>query len=414
MSNRRLFLAMLSLCSSTVSTEASMMKKKIDKFGKLFEYLKFPETREREIGKSLITVDGAIFQGIPFEEMDWKDIIFKNCDFYGNYDIGPKTQNNVRYEDCRFSGILSFGKTHNVRFLRCAWVGAPVMFAERGSTDTVFESCTFAGKSSEPNQQGGVGSHGDAEFVDCYAKWFSLVGDSSLTLRKCECEGASIETDSKANSGDDFLSSKVVILDSKLRGYFDMRATNLHSLLIQDTVIETFDISRSKVKQSVIIERVRGGYFNMYPQHADSLTVKDSQLYGNGNKIFSVYAGSFRTIEIDNVTFGGAIGYPPVAVAGGFSKISEARISHVSQSIRIRKSRIPYLASDYLNTPFFQVVNCEIDDVDFSNSRIENLEIQSNLIRRGVNFSNTQVKQSRIQSLTKAQVKLDGSNIHLN
>ncbi|WP_304306026.1 hypothetical protein [Pseudacidovorax intermedius] len=391
-----------------------MTKKRIDKFGKTFEYLKDPETREREMGQSLLTVDGAIFQGIPFEDMDWKNIVFKNCDFFGNYDIGPNTQNNVRYEDCRFSGILSFGKTHNVRFLRCAWVGAPVMFAEKGSTDTVFESCTFAGKSPNPNQQGGVGSHGDAEFIDCYAKWFSLVGDASLTLRKCECEGASIETDSEANSGDDFLSSKVVIQQSKLRGYFDMRATSLHSLSIQDTVIERFDISRSTVKQSVVIERVKGGYLNMYPQHADSLAVRNSQLYGNDNKIFSAYAGSFRTIEIDNVTFGGGTNYPPVVVAGGFSKISESRISHVSENIRIKNSRIPYLASDYLNTPFFQIVNCEIDDLDLSNGRVENLEIQGNLIRRGVNFSNTQVKQSRIQPLTKAQVKLDGSNIRLN
>lgn len=414
MASRRLFLSMLALSNIPVSTEASMTKKRIDKFGKTFEYLKDPETREREMGKSLLTVDGAIFQGIPFEEMEWKNIVFKNCDFFGNYDIGPNTQTNVRYEDCRFSGILSFGKTHNVRFLRCAWVGAPVMFAEKGSTDTVFESCTFAGKSPDPNQQGGVGSHGDAEFIDCYAKWFSLVGDASLTLRKCECEGASIETDSEANSGDDFLSSKVVIQQSKLRGYFDMRATNLHSLSIQDTVIEYFDISRSTVKQSVVIERVRGGYLNMYPQQADSLIVRNSQILGNDRKIFEAYAGGIKNIEIESVVFGGGALSGSVIVAGGTGMDLTNPRPRINQSISIKDCRIPNLNTHHINTSSFLLKGCKLENVAISSSYIDKLELAGNTITRAVDFSNTKTKENHIQLLPKSSTKLDGSNIRLN
>lgn len=392
-----------------------MTKKRIDKFGKTFEYLKDPETREREMGKSLLTVDGAIFQGIPFEEMDWKNIVFKNCDFFGNYDIGPNTQTNVRYEDCRFSGILSFGKTHNVRFLRCAWVGAPVMFADKGSTDTVFESCTFAGKSPDPNQQGGVGSHGDAEFIDCYAKWFSLVGDASLALRKCECEGASIETDSEANSGDDFLSSKVVIQQSKLRGYFDMRATSLHSLSIQDTVIEYFDISRSKVKENVLIERVRGGYLNASAHSMGKLTISQCQILGRRkNFSFEVGMDSADEVLIENCNFGTD---PMLSVglgAGRPLEPNEWSTTPKNKYALIRNSTLPVMDASWLESRHLRLENNTIGSVDISNSRIGKLEISGNTISREVNLQGTKVKESKIQPLAKAQLKLDGANIRLN
>ncbi|WP_304306022.1 hypothetical protein [Pseudacidovorax intermedius] len=392
-----------------------MKKRKIDQFGKIFEYLKNPEIREKETGKTLLTVDGAIFRGITFEEIDWINIVFKNCDFFSNYEIGPNTQTNVRYEDCRFSGILSFGKTRNVRFLRCTWAGAPVMFAEKGSTDTVFESCTFIGKSPDPNQQGGVGSHGEAEFVDCYAKWFSLVGDASLALRKCECEGASIETDSEANSGDAFLSSKVVIQQSKLRGYFDMRATSLHSLSIQDTVMEYFDISRSKVKENVLIERVRGGYLNASAHSMGKLTISQCQILGRRkNFSFEVGMDSAEEVLIEHCNFGTD---PTLSVglgAGRPLEPNEWSTTPKNKYALIRNSTLPVMDASWLESRHLRLENNTISSVDISNSRIGKLELSGNTISREVNLKGTHVKESKIQPLTKSQAKLDGSNIKLN
>lgn len=99
-----------------------MTKRKINEYGKIFKYLKHPEIRERETGNSVLIIDSAVFIGEKFEKMEWRNIVFKNCDFLSNYDIGPESQTDVIYENCRFSGILSFGKTKASAFLNASGV----------------------------------------------------------------------------------------------------------------------------------------------------------------------------------------------------------------------------------------------------------------------------------------------------
>ena len=242
MIRRHIVLAALGLGATTASIGREMGKKNIREFGKTFTYLKDPQLRQKEAGDALLTVDGAEFSGERFEGMEWRNIVFKNCDFVGGYEIGPKSTTNVRYEDCHFSGILSYGVANNVQFLRCGWTGASVMFAEKGSKNTIFDACKFVGTSADPNQQGTVGSEGEARYIGCQAKWFSWAGDAALSILDCECEGVSVHTDSPANSGQEYLSAVVLIERSKLRGKFDMTASNLQSLTIRDTVLEELSL----------------------------------------------------------------------------------------------------------------------------------------------------------------------------
>ena len=59
----------------------------------------------------------------------------------------------------------------------------------------------------------------------------------------------------------------------------------------------------------------------------------------------------------------------------------------------------------------YRLHGCEIDSLDLSNSRIGSLEVSGNSISRTVDFSNTQVQESKVQPLAKGQAKLDGSNV---
>jgi uncharacterized protein YjbI with pentapeptide repeats len=259
-----------------------------------------------------------------------------------------------------------------------------------------------------------VGSRGDATFVKCKVKWFSLAGYKKIALQDCEIEDTRAWTDSKANSGTAYASSTVLVERSKLHGLFDVRAADLQSLTIRDTVIDgMLDLSNATVKGDILIERVRGGAINAYVTEARSMTLRDSQIYGSGGQVFEAYAGGIRAIEIDSVIFGGDSSAEFIVVAGGTGPdLSNVR-TRVNDRIVIRKSKVPRLRTRHVHTTLLQLQGCELGQVDLSNSRIDKLELTGNTISNGVDFSNTRAKESRVQALAKGQAKLDGSNIKL-
>ena len=108
-------------------------KRHISRFGQTFEYLKDAQLRQQEKGDALITVEGAEISGAGLQGMEWRNILFKRCDFVGAYELKPKTAANVRFEDCRFSGIFSFGVATDIQFLRCGWTSESILCQKRQS-----------------------------------------------------------------------------------------------------------------------------------------------------------------------------------------------------------------------------------------------------------------------------------------
>ena len=388
-------------------------KRNIKSFGATYQYLKDPDLRRKEAGDALLAVDSAEISGVSFQALSWRKIKFTNCDFVGGYEIKLSELQDCIFENCRFAGIISWGVAKNIAFLRCQAASGSNVLDFSGSSDVRFDSCHFAGTDADPNHWGAMGSRGDATFTNCTAKWFALVGYKKLTLANCEVAEVEVGVDSKANSSSGFASSVVLIERSKLRGIFDMRAADLQSLTIRDTQLDVLDLNNAMVRGDILMERVKGGYANVYVKEARSLTVRDSQFYGNGGKFFEAYAGGIRAIEIDNVTFGGDLTSEPVTIAGGTgADLSNVR-SRVNDSIIMRKSKVPRLSTHHVNTALYQLQDCEIGSLDLSSSRIDQLEITGNTIARSVDFSNTQAKESKVQSLAKGQAKIEGSNIKL-
>lgn len=397
-----------------LKTEALMNKKNINQFGEIFESLKDDGLREKKFGQSLIIVENAIFSGEPFKGVIWSNIIFKNCDFFGMYEIAPKNSINVKYEDCRFSGILSFGVTKSVRFIRCSWSGASVMFAERGSTDTVFEACRFVGPSPDKNQQGTIGSEGEIKYLRCYAKWFKWAGDAKLDIEDCECENVSIHTDSEANSGVNFLNAQISVKNSILRGSFQIRSANLQSLSISDTNINNFDLSGSSIKGDVYLERVQGGYVNASAKSLGKLAMSQCQIFGRRRKFsFELGLAAADEVLIDQCNFGSDLNLSVGLGAGGPLENDEWQNIAKNRSTVIRNSTFPILDASWLESRHLRIENNTIESLDISNSRIGKLEVVDNRISLEVNLKNTQVEKSRIQPLAKGQAKLDGANIRL-
>jgi uncharacterized protein YjbI with pentapeptide repeats len=393
--------------------ESSMNKTNIKSFGKIYSHLQDPALRTKDIGDSMLVIDGAEFSGVNFADLIWRNLRFVNCDFIGAYEIKLERLEQSLFENCRFGGIHSFGDMVDVKFLRCQARGRTFIQGQSDSKNLVFEKCSFVGKSSEPNEWGSVGSYAQATFMACEAKWFNLRGHSKLDLVDCSIE------DVNAVPWHEHGGSHVFIDKCKLRGTLDLSGGGslLLSLTVQDTVLENLDLRDATVKGDVTMKRIKGGYINAYVRQAGGLRIRNSQILGNGRKIFEAYAGGIQSIEIDTVVFGGDLSSEPVTIAGGFSLKSADRISNISQSIDIRNSTIPTLDASYLHTQRLVLQDNQIMRANMSNSRVADLEISGTRITGKLDFHGTQATQQKVDlsvGSTFGRVdQMDGSNIRL-
>lgn len=391
-------------------------KKNIREFGKIFQYLKDPELRKKEIGDALLTIEGAEISGESFQYVDWNHILFKNCDFVGAYQIKIGNSTDVRYEDCRFSGIFGYGKTNRVHFLRCAWTDGSIGYAGEKSTALVFESCRFVGTNPDRNHWGGVGSDGEAEFIGCTAKYFVIEGHAKLTLRQCEFEDMKCTPRSKESGG---VFADVLIEDCKLRGDFSMVPADFQSLTIRGTLIEgTFDMTNAMVKGDILMERMTGGAIKAgIKEGARSFTLRDSQIKGDGQRVCNIYAGAFQHVLMENVVFGRAEGQP-VGVGGGYEPDDKKPQPVLTQSLILKNVKVPSWRSARLNAATVRIERSEFLEGNFKEGRVDTLELVDVSVGSSIDFTGTQVrefKQSGTTDLKKLGrgLKLEGSNIKL-
>lgn len=420
MISRRAHLRALAALTATVLSGCDMTtrKKHINTFGKTFEYLTDANLRKKEKGDSLIMVEGAEISGTAWQGVEWNNIFFKNCDFVGAYQLKPKSLSKVRFEDCRFSGIFSYGVATDIHFLRCGWAAESVAFAQEGSKAVVFEECRFVGATADPNHRGGVGSDGEARFVRCKAKWFVWGGYEKLELIECELDDCEISTDSMGNSGENFLYSTTSVERCALRGTFDMRAVSLQSLTIRDTTIGTLDLSNATVKGDILLERISGGCIQAgIKEGAGTFTLRDSQIMGNGERVCNVYAGAFQDVRIENVVFGSVEGQP-VGIGGGYKPDEKNPQPTLTRSVTFKNVKARSLRSARLNASLLRLENVEVNEANFKEGRINALEFDGARFVSLLDLTATQVKELRqtggtdIKMLGRA-LKLDGSNIKL-
>jgi uncharacterized protein YjbI with pentapeptide repeats len=403
---RRRFTQAVLLCTACAApaTGFAMRKHNVRTLEKTFGYLLDPSLRAKEMGDAILEVRNVEIAGVSFYGILWRRIKFIDCDFVGAYEIKADME-SVTFANCRFAGIFNFGKLTSVDFVRCTARASTFVVGGAGSKGVRFVDCTFTGIDADPNRWGGMGSYGETEFVRCKMKWANVVSETRHTITDCDFDSVDCAI-SKDGGG-----SEVLIEGSRLRGKFDMRPATLLSLTVRDTVLENLDLWDATVKSDILFDRVKGGFINAYVKQATRLSVRNSQIFGNGTKVFEAYAGGIGAIEIDNVVFGGDLSTEPVTIAGGTGLDLNNVRARVNDSIVIRGSKVPRLNMHHLHTSLLQMKGCALDSLVLSNSRIARLELSANTIARSVDFTDTQAKESKVQPFAKGQAKLDGSNI---
>lgn len=394
--------------ASTKATAGALGKQNIREFGKTFAYLKNPTLRAKETGDVLLTINNAEFSGVSFQGLTWKDIRFVNCDFLGTYEIKLERLEKSTFEDCKFAGIHNFGDMVDVRLFRCGVGGESYLMGDVESKGLVFEECNFIGTDSDRNHWGAVGGYGEAEFVRCKAKWFDLSGCIKLTISDCEFEDVSSKNDPR-EVGNRY--APMLIHRSKLHGKFDMVATSLQSLTIRDTNMDNLDLSNATFKGDVTMERVRGGVIRAGVKSARSFTLTNSEILGTGGVTFEMAMDSAQQVLLENVNFGTGLTTKVNLGPGRALKPNEWSASPTNQQAVLRGCTFPSVDASWLETKQLLCQGNTIGRLNLSNGRIGKLELTGNAIGRGVDFTNTQVKESKVQALAKGQAKLGGSNI---
>ncbi|MDN4590699.1 hypothetical protein DBA29_19660 [Xenophilus aerolatus] len=387
-----------------------MSKTNIKSFGKPYTYLKDPELRTKETRDAQLVIKDALFSGVDFKYLTWKNIRFVNCDFAGGYEIKLTAMENCAFESCKILGIHDFGAMNKVRFYKCLSGGASNWGGNVGSKEVFFEECRFIGETSDRNQQGSVGAYGEAVFVNCKAKWFDIAAETRLEIRGCEFEDITCGPGLHSEDG-----APVVIEGSKLLGEFRMHPARLASLTIRDTQLDLLDLTGATVKGDVVIERVKGGALKA-GFASRNFTLKDSQIYGpaeQGKPVFDTAIAASETFLIDNVQFASGLQDLVGVGEGRALGANEWSATPRNKMAIIRNSRLPRIDASWLETQHLQLQGNEIGSLDVSNSRIGQLEISGNTINRGVDFSHTQAKQANVQRLRSDQAKLEGSNLKL-
>jgi uncharacterized protein YjbI with pentapeptide repeats len=410
MYRRRTFLSRTatSILSAPILTACSMTtrKKSIREFGKIFEYLKDPELRNKETGTSLLLIEAAEFSGEDFQYVDWHNITFKSCDFIGAYQIKLSQSTDLHYEDCRFSGIFGYGKSKRVRFLRCAWTDGSVAFAGEQSTDVVFESCLFVGVNSNPNHWGAVGSDGDAEFIKCTARMFNLAGHANLTIRECQLEDVSCSPQARESGG---VFANARIENSELRGEFDMVNADLESLTLRDTTIAALDLTNATIKGDILMERIKGGSVKAIVKGARRITVKDCQFMPPSNEkfVFALAGDKVTEVLVENTS-----------IVGDGDMIADIGGGPKSVSTVFRDSRISRLDLQYIHTAHLTMQNVVVGTAQLSGARIGTMELDSASFDQALDLSGAQILDFKLTGTTDLKklgrnLKLDGSNIKL-
>jgi hypothetical protein len=105
---------------------SSQPKRPIRAFGRLYDYLKDHELRERETGTLRLDIRNADFTGEDFQDATWRQMRFVDCTFegasgerHGDYFLHETT--GCLFERCTFGarGVASFGRTEATVFQRC-------------------------------------------------------------------------------------------------------------------------------------------------------------------------------------------------------------------------------------------------------------------------------------------------------
>ncbi len=149
-----------------------------------------------------ITVAGADMTPGMFSGIAWSDISFVDCVFGGDGNVALAAMSGCKFMNCRFTGPdHDFGVMTAVKFMDCSSQGRSVFCGRDGSSDVLFQNCSFNGGSAAPQSFRGIGCTGEVVFRNCTGSGEVLVGGTAMSLEGCRFSDMSFVIGRRAGRG---------------------------------------------------------------------------------------------------------------------------------------------------------------------------------------------------------------------
>jgi hypothetical protein len=385
-------------------------KKPIKEFGRLYEYLKDHELREKERGTANLEIREADLTGMALTNVIWRNFTFVACQIPGTYHIRLHETTNCRFMGCTFTpgprdSSMSFGWATNVVFQRCTFNRCNVSFGGK----PVFANCKFEAEYSERDNSGSrfISSTEGLELIECTFRYYSLLADVKLHMKRCDYAafrtGPIISTEGKA----DF-----ILEDTKFQNADEIFWNNrINNLTLRGVETKgSFAAQQCSIKDTITLERLKvGSYYFGQTGTEQKITVRDchfSEPDEMTTYVFSCSGDFARELLLERVTCtdAGACNL----TGAGFKTTEKFRTPDTrNQTFTLRGCKIPRLMLHWLQSHNLVIENCEFGKLELRNARLGNVTIRNTKFET-LDLTNTLATQFNIEASGK--IVTDGSN----
>ncbi|MCL2876780.1 MAG: hypothetical protein FWF12_10975 [Betaproteobacteria bacterium] len=359
-------------------------KKPIKEFGKLYEYLKDHDLREKEQGTGHLDVRDADFSGATFENGFigiWKNFIFTNCLFPASAAFQLKETTGCIFNMCEFGPgrkdvTMDFGTMKNCRFQKCKFTNGNVTF---GRGEAIFTNCEFENTtSSEYSWNYFIG--GDTLLLDkCKLRFYNIIGEIKLHMRHSDymSRGAG-----PMGSGRKQYTADFIFEDTRLENAEKILWNEkINNLTLRGCQVEgKFSTQQASIKESIVLEKLKVGTYHIARTGTEKkITVRDcffSEVEKERNSLFSCSGGYAAEVLIERVECSNAA---PCNLTGATHETTESfrRPTPRNQTFTLRGCKIPHLMVHWLMSYNLIIEDCEFGKLEMPNGRFGNVTIKN-------------------------------------
>ena len=358
-------------------------KKPIKEFGKLYEYLKDHDLREKEQSTGHLDIRDADFSSVSdeFAKSSWVNYIFTNCHFPASGLIQLRETKGCIFNQCEFGPgrndmVLYFGAMKNCQFNKCKFISGNVGFGLGAAT---FRNCEFEGKYDSRNGNYFLGGD-DIHLISCKFRDFDLLCDhTKVRMKSCDYNSAGHGQLGFRKP----YASDLILEDTKIEKANEILWNQkINNLTLRGCQVKgKFSTQQAVIRDSIVLEKLKVGTYYVGQSGTEKMiVVRDchfSEVNENTTRLFSCSAGYasealFERVECSNAAACDLTGAGPGAESEDF-RLAITR----NKTFTLRGCKIPHLMTNWLQTHNLVIEDCEFGKLELKDGRIGNVTIKN-------------------------------------
>jgi len=358
-------------------------RKPIKEFGKLYEYLKDHDLREKEQSTGHLDIRDADFSGATFEDGFigiWKNFIFTNCLFPASAAFQLEETTGCIFKMCEFGPgrkdvAMDFGVMKNCRFQKCKFKNGNIGLRKGEGS---FTNCEFENTTSREYSWNYFIAGNSLLLTNCKFENYDVAGDTKLHMKNCDFNPSG---HGSLHSGHEYRADFILENTRITNASEILWNKKINNLTLHGCQVEgTFSAQQSHIKDSITLEKLKVGTYHINRSGTEKkIIVRDchfSEVNEKTTYLFSCsgdFAAEFLMERVEGTNVAA------INLTGASSKTTEKFRTEETrnQTFTLRGCKIPHLMVHWLQTYNLVIENCEIGKLEIPNGRIGNVTIKN-------------------------------------